>query len=103
MPGSRRSEKRQRSMQTQLRLYPEEHARYCAEAAIAGLTLPALARRRLARDHVVAHVDAELIRELRRLGGLLKVAMYKPGLAQEARLLLLEIGLAIAHLAKPRK
>lgn len=98
MPGSRRSEKRRRSAQTQLRLYPEEHERYAAEAALAGLTLAALARERLRQQHVVARVDDELIRELRRLGGLLKVAMHKPGLAQEARRVLALIGEAIAHL-----
>jgi hypothetical protein len=99
MPGSRRSEKRRRSAQTQLRLYPEERERYAAEAAVAGLTLAALARRRLAQQHVVARVDAELIRELCRLGGLLKGAMHKPSLAQDARRTLTEIGAAIAHLS----
>ncbi|MEH3062551.1 MAG: hypothetical protein PGN33_07175 [Methylobacterium radiotolerans] len=98
MPGSRRSEKRRRSAQTQLRLSPEERDRYAAEAAIAGLTLAALARKRLAQQHVVARVDAELINELRRLGGLLKAAMHKPWLAQDARRALAEIGAAIAHL-----
>lgn len=98
MSGSRRSEKRRRTEQVQLRLYPEERERYAAEAAMAGLTLAALARRRLAQQHVVARVDDELIRELRRLGGLLKVAMHKPGLAQESRRILTLIGEAIAHL-----
>ncbi|MWV23514.1 hypothetical protein FVE89_16280 [Methylobacterium sp. 2A] len=99
MTGSRRSEKRRRTEQVQLRLYPDERLQYSAEAAMAGLTLAALARRRLAQQHVVARVDAELIRELRRLGGQLIQTKHKPHLAHEARRTLAEIGAAIAHLS----
>jgi len=49
-----------------------EKARLLEDAAIAGLTISALSRRRMLGRRVVANVDAAMIRELRRLGGLLK-------------------------------
>jgi hypothetical protein len=55
-----------------VRLTTAEKARLLEDAAIAGLTISALSRRRLLGRRVVANVDAALIRELRRLGGLLK-------------------------------
>lgn len=55
-----------------VRLTTAEKARLLEDAAIAGLTISALSRRRMLGRRVVANVDAAVIRELRRLGGLLK-------------------------------
>lgn len=55
-----------------VRLTTAEKARLLEDAAIAGLTISALSRRRMLGRRIVANVDAAMIRELRRLGGLLK-------------------------------
>ena len=55
-----------------VRLTIAEKARLLEDAAIAGLTISALSRRRMLGRRVVANIDAAMIRELRRLGGLLK-------------------------------
>jgi hypothetical protein len=55
-----------------VRLTSAEKARMLEDAAIAGLTISALSRRRMLGRRVVANVDEAMIRELRRLGGLLK-------------------------------
>ena len=55
-----------------VRLTSTEKARLLEDAAIAGLTISALSRRRMLGRRVVANIDAAMIRELRRLGGLLK-------------------------------
>jgi hypothetical protein len=55
-----------------VRLTSAEKAQLLEDAAIAGLTVSALSRRRMLGRRVVANVDAVMIRELRRLGGLLK-------------------------------
>src|SRR3954470_5091500 len=55
-----------------VRLTTAEKACVLEDAAIAGLTISAISRRRMLGRRVVANVDAAMIRELRRLGGLLK-------------------------------
>jgi hypothetical protein len=55
-----------------VRLTAAEKARVSEDAATAGLTVSALSRRRLLGRRVVADVDAAMIRELRRVAGLLK-------------------------------
>jgi hypothetical protein len=55
-----------------VRLTTAEKARLLEDAELAGLTVSALSRRRMLGRRVVANVDAAMIRELRRLGGLLK-------------------------------
>ncbi len=99
MSGQRGSENRRLTEQVGIRLTPEEKTRLDAEARAAGLTLAALTRRRLLGLHISARVDDELIRELRRLGGLAKLAMLKPGLREEARLALRAIRHAIEALS----
>ena len=56
-----------------VRLTAAEKARLSEDAAAAGLTLSALSRRRMLGRRIVANVDEVVIRELRRLGGLLKL------------------------------
>jgi hypothetical protein len=101
MSGQRGSETRILTQQVGIRLTPEEHERLIGEARAAGLTLAALTRQRLLGLHITARIDAELIRELRRLGGLLKIAIRTPGVASSGRLVLEEIRRAIAFLAEP--
>ncbi len=101
MPGRRGSETRILTHQVGIRLTSEEHERLLGEATAAGLTLAALTRRRLLGLHITAQVDAELIRELRRLGGLAKIAIRTPGMAESGRRALQDIRSAIAHLAAP--
>jgi hypothetical protein len=55
-----------------VRMTVSEKARLKEEAEIAGLTVSQLVRRRSLGRRVVAATDAAMIRELRRLGGLLK-------------------------------
>ena len=55
-----------------VRLTTAEKARVCEDASVAGLTVSALSRRRMLSRRVVADVDAAMIRELRRVAGLLK-------------------------------
>lgn len=50
----------------------EEKERIESQARQAGLTVSALVRKKMLGIKVVANVDSEMIRELRRVGGLLK-------------------------------
>lgn len=95
MSGQRGSERRQLTEMIGIRVTPEELLRVAREAEVAGLTIAALTRRRLLGLRIAARVDDEQIRDLRRLGGLAKLAMLKPGLREEARLLLRAIRRAI--------
>ena len=52
-------------------------------------------------DELRHQVDAGLIRELRRLGGLAKLGIRTPGMAESGRHALADIRSAIAHLAEP--
>ncbi|WP_193763274.1 hypothetical protein [Methylorubrum sp. Q1] len=100
MPGQRGSERRNLTKQVGIRLTEEEYERLLGEAQAAGLTLAALTRRRLLGLHITAQVDAQLVSELCRLGGLVKIAIRTPGLAEKGRLALDDIQRAIAHLAE---
>lgn len=62
-----------------VRLSNSEKRRLRDQAAGAGLTLSAYARRRMLGHVVVPAVDAQLIRELRRTGGLLKLTHKQTG------------------------
>ncbi|MCJ2136988.1 hypothetical protein MKK69_23555 [Methylobacterium sp. J-026] len=100
MSGQRGSERRQLTEMVGIRLAPDEHARLLREAQVAGLTLAALTRRRLVGLHIAAQVDDEHIRELRRLGGLAKLAIRTPGLREDGRLALRDIRRAIDALSR---
>ncbi len=101
MPGQRGSERRQRTEAMLVRLYPAEFERLEAEARTAGISRAELARRRLAGRQVIARTDAALIRELRRIGGLTKLALRTRGMAEAGRATLADIRRAIAHLSGP--
>jgi hypothetical protein len=68
-----------------VRVTAAEKARLTEDAAAAGLTLSALSRRRMLGRRVVANVDEVMIRELRRLGGLLKLVHVESGGAYSER------------------
>jgi phosphate uptake regulator len=55
-----------------LRLHHDEKSRLVEEADIAGITLSELIRRRSANKSIFARTDLAMLRELRRIGGLLK-------------------------------
>ena len=57
-----------------VRLTQSAHAELGAAAAAAGMTLSAYCRRRMLGHAVIPSTDAANLRELRRLGGLLKLA-----------------------------
>ena len=54
------------------RLSEGEYAQISDELSVCGITVSALARRRLLRQRVAARADLAVLAELRRLGGLLK-------------------------------
>jgi hypothetical protein len=56
-----------------LRLTPEEKERLRDESELAGLTMSEFVRRRAFGRPVVAATDLVMVRELRRVGGLLKL------------------------------
>ena len=93
------SESRRLSAKVLVRFEPSEHSRLVEEAAAAGLTLPALVRRRLAGQRVAARTDVVLIRELRRAGGIAMLAMRTRGMAHIGRGALADIRRAIAVIA----
>lgn len=57
----------------EVRLTPAEKQRLRDDAQLAGLTMSELVRRRTFARSVTASVDVTVVRELRRLGGLLKL------------------------------
>jgi hypothetical protein len=92
-----------------LRVTPEEKKRLVEQAAVAGLFVSEYLRRRFFGGRPVIHrVDEWMIRELRRLGGLLKhnfetlrQAGAEPELLQRQEDLLEKIGAAIDALGNP--
>ena len=61
------------SARIQFRLTPDERAQVGTQADAAGMTLSTYTRHRILGHRVLAHADDVTIRELRRLGGLLKL------------------------------
>jgi hypothetical protein len=84
-----------------VRMTVAEKERLKEEAHVAGLTVSALARRRIFGRSVVAGVDLAMIRELRRLGGLAKaVYLEDKSLARHTADVLKEIKSFIANLSR---
>lgn len=71
MPFEKKGEAKLDAM-VNVRLTAEEKARLKEDAELAGLSVSELVRRRYFGRPIVAHTDLVMIRELRRLGGLLK-------------------------------
>jgi hypothetical protein len=69
-----------------IRVTPEEKTRLAEQAALAGLFLSEYLRRRFFGDRPVIHrVDEWMIRELRRLGGLLNTISRRSGWPEQNR------------------
>ena len=85
-----------------VRLTSAEKARLREDAAAAGLSVSELVRRRYFGRPIVAHADMATIRELRRLGGLLKHVHKESGGAwsRETGAALDALGAAIERLAR---
>ena len=69
--------KERASLRFEMRLAPREREELRDEADLAGVTISELVRRRALGRSVHAAIDLTMIRELRRLGGLQKLAMNK--------------------------
>jgi len=87
-----------------VRLTASEKARLQEEAALAGLSVSKLARRRLLGRRVVAKADVTLVNELRRLGGLMKHLHNESGGAysHETSEVLVALRKAIEAMARDR-
>jgi len=85
-----------------LRLSGDEDARLMEQAAIAGLSVSEYMRRLFFGGRpVIARTDDQMIRELRRMGGLLKhLGAASPGVEAEMRETLESIRQAIDRLAE---
>ncbi len=84
-----------------LRLSERDDARMVEYAAIAGLTVSEYMRRLfLGGRPIIASTDAQMIRDLRRMGGLLKLLITKsPEVTEEIRETMTSIRQAIERLA----
>ncbi|MBU9552734.1 ribbon-helix-helix protein, CopG family [Burkholderia multivorans] len=86
-----------------LRLTPEEKKRLQDDAALAGMSVSELIRRRYFGRPIVASADMVMVRELRRVGGLLKDLHNKTGgvYSRETAQALVEITGQIKKLSQP--
>ena len=91
------------SARLQCRLTAQEKAHIQEQAHVAGMTLSTYTRRRLLGHRVLANADLTSIRELRRLGGLLKKVHTDSGGAysEETARMLGRIKAAIERIAAP--
>lgn len=98
--NSKRAPRFQRSRT--VRLSESEDARLVEQAAIAGLSVSEYMRRLFFGGRpIIASTDDQMIRELRRMGGLLKhLSMAAPDAAAEMRETLASIRQAIDRLAE---
>ncbi|MDA0559687.1 plasmid mobilization protein [Burkholderia pseudomallei] len=86
-----------------VRLTPDEKARLCDDADLAGLSVSELVRRRYFGRPIVASTDMVMVRELRRMGGLLKhIHNTTDGVySRETAQALVEIAAQIKVLSQP--
>lgn len=64
-----------RSTVVNFRLTEDERARINADAEAAGISVSAYVRKRVLGHSVISHADMVMVNELRRQGGLLKLAL----------------------------
>lgn len=88
-----------------VRVTPEEKARLQEEADLAGLSVSELVRRRSFGKPILASTDRAMIRELRRIGGLLKhIHNQSEGVySKETAQALVAIKAYIEHLSHDRQ
>ncbi|MCK4161569.1 MobB mobilization protein [Ralstonia pseudosolanacearum] len=86
-----------------VRLTPDEKARLRDDAGLAGLSVSELVRRRYFGRPIVASTDMVMVRELRRMGGLLKhIHNTTDGVySRETAQALVEIAAQIKALSQP--
>ncbi|HGO6081601.1 TPA: ribbon-helix-helix protein, CopG family [Burkholderia cenocepacia] len=86
-----------------VRLTPEEKKRLKEDADLAGVSVSELVRRRYFGRPIVASADMVMVRELRRVGGLLKDLHNKTGgvYSRETAQALVEITGQIKKLSQP--
>ncbi|MHA6848130.1 plasmid mobilization protein [Ralstonia syzygii] len=86
-----------------VRLTPDEKARLRDDADLAGLSVSELVRRRYFGRPIVASTDMVMVRELRRMGGLLKhIHNTTDGVySRETAQALVEIAAQIKALSQP--
>ncbi len=86
-----------------VRLTPDEKARLRDDAGLAGLSVSELVRRRYFGRPIVAGTDMVMVRELRRMGGLLKhIHNTADGVySRETAQALVEIAAQIKALSQP--
>ena len=87
----------------QFRLTPQEKAQAEEQARVAGMTLSTYCRHRVLSHRIIADTDQNMIRELRRVGGLLKHVHTESKGAYSAQTAdaLAQIKACIEHIAKP--
>lgn len=85
-----------------VRLTQRDHAELLAAASAAGMTVSAYCRRRMLGHVVVPHTDLAVIRELRRLGGLVKqIHKQSHGVySKQTAAALADLGDAVQRLAR---
>src|ERR1700750_584614 len=62
-----------------VRLHPHEKERLQADSSLAGVSMGELVRRQYFNRPILANADQKMIKELRRLGGLLKHVFVQSG------------------------
>jgi len=97
---ARRAERPLFTRAIKVRLPEEDHARLAEDAQIAELTISEIVRRRYFGRPILAHADMVTVRELRRLGGLLKLSL-STGNRAEIQNALGALGKAIDRLSRP--
>ena len=85
-----------------VRLAQRDHAELRAAASAAGMTVSAYCRRRMLGHVVVPHTDLAVIRELRRLGGLVKQVHTQSGglYSRQTAAMLADLGDAVRRLSR---
>jgi DNA repair protein RadC len=103
MPFSSRSKERA-SLRFEMRLSPGEREQLRDDAALAGISISELVRRRALGRPVHSAIDLTVIRELRRLGGLQKHAMntlmHHRGIAEECIATIQALRAAVERVAR---
>lgn len=90
------------SVKVDMRVSPREKAQLKEDAALAGISVGELVRRRFYGRPIVALADSAMVKELRRLGGLLKHIHQQSGGAysRETAAALSELRAAITAVAR---
>ena len=88
-----------------VRLAERDHAELHAAAGAAGMTVSAYCRRRMLGHVVIPHTDRAVIRELRRLGGLVKMlhTQSRGAYSEQTAGAIADLADAVQRVARPDK